>query len=230
VQFLGLVVGLPSEMESGTVEVGREILRELQSYFWRVPVKERQSVSYLSMGSAALMIIFGASDGARADAYFVYSGQGLSHSSNSKLSLSVGERLPVAALKSRFRGYEIKVAAGEDCAICGSVNGAAGKFAVYWNESGTVIVGINSIDKKATDAMGNRVGTSLRRIVGDIAHCIGDETNSCKSPRIPNLNYVYYDSDDCKISLPNNNNGDSKIPACVKVEGFAIRYEGNVSN
>ncbi len=84
-----------------------------------------------------------------------------------------------------------------------------------YDEKGIVIIGITSNDKKAIDALGSGVGSSLRDAT---AHCDAGDFTTCASPRLTGLHYIVQESEKCPLLAKENQ--ATEIPACARIEGF----------
>lgn len=172
-----------------------------------------------------LLFFFGVSaafDGrsAAAGAFFVYSGNQVSHSHNPALTVRVGERLPVATLKLRFSRYAVVATAGEDCAICANIKGADGSFSVNYDEAGLTVVSIVSADRTSADALGNRVGIPLIHAVGPVAECDAGMDLTCRSNVLSAVRYIVEMESDCKFNTQQG--ARVPIPKCARIGGFLI--------
>jgi hypothetical protein len=158
---------------------------------------------------------------ASADGFFVYSAEQVSHSSNPKLFVRVGEKLPAAALKRRFNSYKVTMTAGEDCVICGMVVGPSGSFQVYWDGTATKILSVLSSDKTSSDSFGNLVGSSLRNAIGSSASCTAGDFTICEAKML-RPSYVPSHSEHCKVQVPQSEKVETIIASCVTIENFII--------
>ena len=152
--------------------------------------------------------------------YFVYSGDGISHSKQGALSIKLGERLPVSTLKRRFAGYKITATSLEDCMYCAQVDGNDGSFHIDYDSSGITVIGISSSDTSSSDVLGNRIGGSLGKAIGSSAICDAGDQTTCRSRKIEGLWYVPSEQEKCLISVEEA--GYSNIPSCSKIEGFKL--------
>jgi hypothetical protein len=167
--------------------------------------------------AATALVVAG---GSKADepGYLVYTGERITHSREPKLSIRLGEPLAIQDLKRRFTGYIVRATFGEDCYYCANVTGRGGSFAIDYDASGVLIAGITSTDKTSVDALGNKVGAALRKIIGPSGNCDSGDFLTCKS-LIPNLEYIV-ESEKCNIHVQEGLK--TEIPACAKIAGFRI--------
>ena len=94
----------------------------------------------------------------------------------------------------------IRFTVGEDCFICATVSGKGGSIEVNFDEDGKLVVGVYSFDKKFSDALGNNVGSSLRKAIeSPTAQCESGIWTSCQSMRLNGLSYIVQDNDNCPI-------------------------------
>ena len=155
---------------------------------------------------------------------FMFTGNKVINASNEKEFVLFNEKLPIAELKKRFSRYKIAATAGEDCAICATISGRNGSFAVNYDEDGLVIIGIFSSDKRSYDALGNAVGSSLRNAIGTpTARCDAGMWTSCASKRLYNLSYIVDERNGCRLSVKVD--AETNLPACARIEGFAIQKQ-----
>jgi hypothetical protein len=184
-----------------------------------------RSMQYLIAGLTAASIGLGLVACTKAhafvnDNYFVYSGNTVTHSRQPNLTLKVGERLPIGDLKRRFQGFVVRATAGEDCMFCANVSGRAGSFYINYDETGTTILSISSLDNTSVDALGNKIGDRLLHVVGPSAVCDSGDETICAS-HIFGLAYVIDEtSEKCKIDVKEKQ--DTRIPPCAKIGGFQI--------
>lgn len=173
---------------------------------------------------ASIFVLVSLSYSGAATADFVFSGRFATNTSNPGHKVMVGERISVAQLKARFKGYKVVSTAGEDCSFCATITGPAGSIEVHFDETGTQVTTILSNDNRATDGMGHRVGGSLGEAVGQSATCDSGMFVSCKSDRISGLWYIVQDDERCNLEIPNSQ-GVTKILLCSKIQGFLIGNE-----
>lgn len=152
--------------------------------------------------------------------YYIFSRERITHSSSSRLTIGIGERLPIKGLKQRFPGFAVRATAGEDCLYCATVGGKAGSFDVNYDETGAIITSIYSYDPGSTDAIGNTVGSSLRAVLGETGECDAGLMTTCKSKSIGSLSYIVEDNEKCEMKIPDK--GNALIPRCARVSGFIL--------
>lgn len=152
---------------------------------------------------------------------FVFSATGAANAANPAQKVAVGEKLAPAELRRRFKGYEVSITQGEDCAICAAITGPAGRLEVHFNGRARTVVQIISRDKQATDTLGNRIGDPVAAAVGTSAVCESGDEMTCASTRVKGLSYVVGGAENCPIG-----SGDGKkpmdIPSCAKIAGFSV--------
>jgi hypothetical protein len=114
-----------------------------------------------------LLILFGSLvSNAKAQQEFIVTGERIINSRVHQEFVRLSERMPISQLKRRFARYKITSTAGEDCLICATVSRNAFQFEVHYDEDGIVVIGIYCRDNGCVDALGNRVGGSLRQALG----------------------------------------------------------------
>jgi hypothetical protein len=168
----------------------------------------------------ALSLSISASASASNSAGFIFTADRAINPWNEKEFVRLLERLPVAQLKERFSRYKVDVTAGEDCAICATVSRGEVSITVDYDENGIVVVGISSNDNKSTDALGNAVGSSLRKVIGARADCDAGDMTTCASPRLSGLHYIVEESEKCHLSVKENQ--PTGIPPCARIGGFQL--------
>lgn len=149
---------------------------------------------------------------------FVVTGEALTSSSNPKHSVRLGERIPVAELKARFKGYTVQSTAGEDCLFCATVYTYDVGFEVNYDETGVVVTSV-VCNQGCSDALGNEVGGQLRAAVGDVGNCDAGYYTTCLSPRIGGLVYILSDEDSCPFEVSGE---ATAVPSCAEIAGFVI--------
>jgi hypothetical protein len=154
---------------------------------------------------------------------FIFTADRATNLSNENETVRLLERLPAAELKKRFSRYKVDVTAGEDCVICATVSKEDVSIMIDYDKTGIVIVGISSNDNKATDALGNGVGSSLRSAIGASANCEAGMQMTCASPRLIGLHYVVEDLEKCPIVVKEKQ--ATEIPLCARIGGFQITAE-----
>lgn len=175
-------------------------------------------------GRCLLLLAFWPSIGGTAYASdatgFIFAADRATNPSNESESVRLLERLPAAQLKERFSRYKVDVTAGEDCVICATVSRGEVSIMIDYDETGIVIVGISSNDKKATDALGYGVGSSLRSAIGTPASCEAGMWMTCASPRLIGLHYIVEDFEKCPIIVKEQQ--ATEIPLCARIGGVQI--------
>jgi hypothetical protein len=151
---------------------------------------------------------------------FIFTSDRAINPRNENESVRLLEKLPAAELKRRFSRYKINVTAGEDCLICAVISRGEVSITVNYDENGITITSIASNDKQSTDALGNAVGTPLRKAIGARADCDAGDSTTCASPRLTGLRYIVEESDKCPLVVKEKQPTD--IPACAKIDGFRI--------
>ncbi|WP_375789400.1 hypothetical protein ACE10Z_19800 [Bradyrhizobium sp. Pha-3] len=151
---------------------------------------------------------------------FVFSPDGMTNAAESAETVRLGEKLTADALRRRFPGYKVRVAKGEDCLVCASVEGPAGSFGLDWTENGRTVTGLYTYDKGASDAFGNRNGGSLRDAVGARAVCDNGLEFGCESPKAKGFWYVVEENEKCSFAAETDK--PVSIPACARIGGIRI--------
>lgn len=173
-------------------------------------------------GRSLLLVAFWLSIGGMAYASdatgFIFTADRATNPLNENETVRLLERLPAAQLKRRFSRYKVDVTAGEDCIICATVSRGEVSIMIDYDETGIVIVGISSNDKKATDALGYGVGSSLRSAIGTPASCEAGMWMTCASPRLIGLHYIVEDFEKCPIIVKEQQ--ATEIPLCGGLENF----------
>jgi hypothetical protein len=148
--------------------------------------------------------------------HFILTGQTIYNSHKNDEFVTIGEKLLVSELKRRFKRYRVAVTAGEDCAICATIFGKGGSIEVDFDEDGKSVIGIFSLYKKSSDALGNSIGSSLRNAIGTIAQCDAGAWTSCRS-KLYGLSYIV-DSKKCFVRVAGDGNAqETNIPACARI-------------
>lgn len=157
--------------------------------------------------------------------HFVFTGNGVVHSSNGRLRLAVGDLITIAQIRERFLGYSINATAAEDCEICATITGDHGSIEVFFDGDGRVIKGISSNDKTSTDALGNRIGDYLLNVTGQDQFCEFGLMTECEHHYIPGLRVLPKDEVSCEIKVPKGYTSGRvklKIPSCSRIDGFIV--------
>jgi hypothetical protein len=169
-----------------------------------------------------LLWVFGSLiSSASAQQEFIVTGDRIINSRVSREYVRLSERLPVSQLKRRFARYKITSTAGEDCAICATVSRNAFQFEVYYDVHGIVVTEIYCRDNACVDALGNRVGGSLREALGNEADCNNGDELTCESSRLSGLSYIVRENTKCTLRVTESGKKTS-IPACARIGGFQI--------
>ena len=158
---------------------------------------------------------------ASAQQEFIVTGDRIINSRVSGEYVRLSERLPISQLKRRFARYKITSAAGEDCAICATVSRNAFHFEVYYDVHGIVVTGIYCRDNACVDALGNRVGESLRQALGNLADCDNGDELTCEFRRLSGIWYIVRENNKCTLRVTESGKKTS-IPACARIGGFQI--------
>lgn len=155
---------------------------------------------------------------------FVFDATGAATSSPGQ-RVGLGDKVPPQALRSRFSGYSVRVARGEDCLVCATVSGRAGTVEVGYAADGGTVTAISSEDRDASDILGNRVGGPLSAAVGEEAVCDNGMVLTCASPKLKGLDYVVADDGRCSFGEIDGRK-PVRIPACAKIGGFSVVKSG----
>jgi len=178
-----------------------------------------------------MMLPFVVAPSKAASSGFVFDEHGVTNSANPSEFIKLGEQLSQAALKRRFTGYQIDSREGDDCSICASVKGQAGELFVVWDNKGTHIESVGSLDKTSTDSLGYRIGDSLAAAIGaKSAICDGGIDGNgvfrCASSRVTGLAYNSEPRGCKEGEMPlGGGSGNGRlliIPDCAKVDGFDV--------
>jgi hypothetical protein len=152
---------------------------------------------------------------------FIVTGDKIINSRVHQEFVRLSERIPISQLKRRFARYKITSTAGEDCLICATVSRNAFQFEVHYDEDGIVVIGIYCRDNACVDALGNRVGGSLRPALGNEADCDAGNELTCESMRLTGLSYIVRENNKCTLRVTESGKNTS-IPACARIAGFSI--------
>jgi hypothetical protein len=151
---------------------------------------------------------------------FVVNGDRITNASDPRETVRIGERVPVIALKQRFAKYRVRSAAAEDCSFCASVSRDNIEFSVDYDDTGIVVTRIGCYHG-CVDALGNTIGTPLRKVLGSQASCDAGEETMCQSIT-PDLWYVVNDGERCHFEVQEGKN--TPIPSCARIRGFSIEH------
>jgi hypothetical protein len=157
---------------------------------------------------------------ANAQQGFIVTGDKIINSRVQQEYVRLSERIPISQLKRRFGRYKITSTAGEDCNVCATVSRNAFQFEVRYDEDGIVVIGLYCRDNACFDALGNRVGGSLRQALGNEADCNAGDELTCESMRLTGLSYIVRESNKCTLRATES--GKTSIPACARIGGFYI--------
>jgi hypothetical protein len=152
---------------------------------------------------------------------FVVTGDRIINSRAQEEYVRLSERIPISQLKRRFARYKITSTAGEDCNICATVSRNTFQFGVDYDGDGIVVIGISCRNTACVDALGNRIGGSLRQALGNEADCDQGDELTCESMRLTGLSYIVRENDKCTLRIAESGKRTS-IPACARIDGFYI--------
>jgi hypothetical protein len=89
------------------------------------------------------------------------------------------------------------------------------------DEDGIVVIGIACRDNACVDALGNRVGGSLRQALGNEADCDQGDELTCESIKLTGLAYIVRENNKCALRVTEGGKRTG-IPACARIGGFYI--------
>jgi hypothetical protein len=151
----------------------------------------------------------------------VFDASSIRHSANPALRIRVGEKISKEALKRRFAGYDVRYARGEGCIICAVITGPDGQFDVDFDQDGRTVLHLRSVDNRIRDALGNEVGSPLKRALGtETATCDAGESTTCASTALKGVSYIVAEDDRCPITVQDRQ--PTKIPTCARIGGFEL--------
>jgi hypothetical protein len=158
---------------------------------------------------------------ANAQQDFIVTGDKIINSHVQQEYVRLSERIPISQLKRRFARYKITSTAGEDCLVCATVSRNSFQFEVNYDEDGIVVIGIACRDNACVDALGNRVGGSLRQALGNEADCDQGDELTCESIKLTGLAYIVRENNKCALRVTEGGKRTG-IPACARIGGFYI--------
>jgi len=169
----------------------------------------------------AFSLGLGASLSATERPVYVFSATGVAGTTPNSAFVTIGEPLPVAALKKRYPGYEIQSVAGEDCEVCAFVTSGSDTLEVHYDPKGITVVQLISYARNATDSLGNSVGDRLQAAVGTSARCEEGDNTTCSARNIDHLAYIVELPNGCTMPVAGNTT-ETSIPACALIGGFVV--------
>jgi hypothetical protein len=153
---------------------------------------------------------------------FAFDASSIKHSATPALRIRVGEKISKQALQRRFTGYDVRYAKGEGCLICAVITGPDGQFDVDFDQDGRTVLHLRSVDNRIRDALGNEVGSLLKRALGtETATCDAGESTTCASTALKGVSYIVAEDDRCPITVQDRQ--PTKIPTCARIGGFQIQ-------
>ena len=194
------------------IDCGTEVRRCLSAF---------KGSSVLKFVVASLWVFGSLVGNAKAQQEFIVTGDKIINSRVHQEFVRLSERIPISQLKRRFARYKITSTAGEDCLVCATVSRNAFQFEVHYDEDGIVVIGIYCRDSACVDALGNRVGGSLRQALGNEADCDAGDELTCESKRLTGLSYIVRENNKCTLRVTESGK-NTGIPACARIAGFSI--------
>lgn len=158
---------------------------------------------------------------------FLFSGSKVISLQQKSAELDINEAFSISEVAAKFSGYAVAVAPACEGDVCVIISkGDIPLVEIGLDHGLTKIWRITSIGPPEyfVDAQGNKIGDSLRHVLGAKSVCDAGMNVYCQSRVSPNLFYTHFVGDgNCSISVRSPLGSERvEIPSCAKIEEFHL--------